>query len=147
VLAELEMHLSQAERLAKSPKVKARLALVRLEFDYLRYIAPVAHLWDAYRVSPGSGTHGPLLDAVDAWNGFLATLYPLSKETGVPTGEMRRGPIPQWPEHQPFLNHPHWTVGLVRNELGRAYEDTPLNWDTASRRKADGAAVEPGAAR
>jgi predicted negative regulator of RcsB-dependent stress response len=132
VLAELETHLSQAEKKAISPKVKARLALVRLEFDYARHIATVAHLHNAYRVAPDSSSYALLLDAVDHWHGFLARMYVRNRDgsgDGWMPG-MRRSVLPDWPDFQPFLGHSRHAVALTR-----FYADTPLNWDTAALRK------------
>lgn len=119
-----------------SDKVRCRLALIRLEFRYLRHIATVAHLWDAYRVWPGCDSRERLLEAVDAWNAFLATLFTWDKDAGHWRPGMRREVIPGWPEHRPFLGHSRHAVALTRDRHAAAYENTPLNWDPAAMRRA-----------
>jgi hypothetical protein len=130
VLAELSAHLSKAEQLAKSDKVKRRLALVRLEFDYIRHIATVGHLWDAYRIAPDLSSRDRLLDAVDRWNAFLDPLF------GPPPGRYAKGNIiPDWPEMRLFAGHSHYLVAQTKNNYGGYYQNTPLNWNTAEMRQ------------
>ena len=136
VLKDLETHLGQAERLATSEKVKRRLALVRLEFDYVRHIATVGHLWNAFRVDPDPAARERLLKAVDDWNAFLEPMFIRNaKISDGWTPGMRRNVIPGWPELMPFLGHSHHAVALTANNYGGHYQDTPLNWNTAEMRK------------
>ena len=140
VLKDLETHLGQAERLATSEKVKRRLALVRLEFDYVRHIATVGHLWNAFRVDPDPAARERLLKAVDDWNAFLDPMF--TRDTSIPLRwsdgwipGIRRGVIPSWPEYTPFNGWSHWLVALTEDNYCGHYQDTPLNWNTAEMRK------------
>lgn len=139
VLHELGSLLSQAEKLAASDKVKRRLALVRLEFDYVRHIATVGHLWNAYRMVPDPTLHERLLDAVDAWNAFLDPLFTSDN------GRYMKYRIPGWPELVPFAGHSHYCVALTKDNLNYTgyYEQTPLNWNTAELRKAARSGEKP----
>ena len=55
--------------------MKARLALVRREFDYIKHFAKVVHLYQAYEVQPDFASRDRLLDAIDARNAEIATYY------------------------------------------------------------------------
>jgi hypothetical protein len=131
VLHELGALLTQAETLAASDKVKRRLALVRLEFDYVRHIATVGHLWNAHRVAPDQASRDRLLDAVDAWNAFLDPLFN--------AGQYRymKHRIPGWPELVPFAGHPRECVALTIDNLNYTgyFQQTPLNWNTSELRQ------------
>ena len=141
VLKDLETHLGQAERLAASEKVKRRLALVRLEFDRIRHIATVGHLWNAFRVDPDPAVRERLLQAVDAWNNFLKIMYDDGKGGRLKSG-MRRNVIPGWPELMPFLGHSHGAVALTDDTWWDNFANTPLNWNTAEMRKTALAAAQ-----
>ena len=62
LLAALDDDLTLAEQLASTDKVKTRLALVRTEFEYLRHLARVVHLYHAYEIQPdaASQAEGPM---------------------------------------------------------------------------------------
>ncbi len=64
VIEVLEKNLERAEKLARSPKVKARLELVRTEFDYVKSLASTLHYYNTYRLKPGQMTFDLLADAV-----------------------------------------------------------------------------------
>ncbi len=85
LLAALEADLTQAEKAAPAGKAKTRLALVRTEFEYVRHLARVVHLYQAYQMQPDGGSRDRLLDAIDARNAFLATLYE-KRGNGAPAG-------------------------------------------------------------
>ena len=53
LLASLETELAQAEKAADTEKVRVRLALVRREFDYLKSLARVVHLYHAFQDAAG----------------------------------------------------------------------------------------------
>ena len=144
VLAQLQKELSDAESAAKSAKVKSRIALIRLEFDYTQHIARVAHLWNAWRVAPDSASLERLLDAVDAWNKFLGPhWFPWDRERNAWGAGQLGGQVSGWLEHFPLLGESRHAVALTRNNNGATYADTPLNWDTAAIRS--GAILPPGA--
>ncbi|MGN0834163.1 MAG: DUF4838 domain-containing protein [Kiritimatiellia bacterium] len=53
---QLELRLREAEQKAKDARLKARLALVRYEFEYVKATAAVAQLQAAYLAAPGEMT-------------------------------------------------------------------------------------------
>jgi hypothetical protein len=124
VLANLEAHLAQAEGLARAPKVRARLALVRTEFDYVRHLARVVHLHQAWQVAPDGASWNRLLDAIEARNEFIAALY-------------RPGHQTEW-NHVlfPFPGHDAKHLRLAHDGYQEPYANTCLNWDTTAMRQA-----------
>lgn len=71
VMDSLGKNLSRAEKLAVQPKVKARLSLVRAEFDYLKSIVDVIQMYRAYRTAPNWETFELLSKALDARNALV----------------------------------------------------------------------------
>jgi len=124
VLAAMEGHLAQAERLATQPKVKTRLALIRTEFDYLRHFARVVHLHQAYQILPEPGALHRLLDAIDARNAFLAGLFV-------------KGHQSEW-NHVlfPFPGHDLKHLQLAHDGYQEPYANTCFNWNTQDLRNA-----------
>lgn len=132
VLEELETQLTTAEQQATSEKVKRRLQLVRLEYDYLRHMATIAFLDEAYRLAPSYDSRESLLTAIDEWNAFLDPLF--HPQHGWMTYR-----IEGWKGLPPFAGHSRHSVALPR-----LYKTgTPLDWDTKAMR----AAPLPGAAQ
>lgn len=129
LLATLEAELVQAERLADTRKVKCRLALVRLEFDYLKSLATVVHLSDAYRMQPTRVLRDVLLDAIDSRNALIASYYSTKNPA-------ETKPIPGWSEMQPFGGLSPNHVTLKYDMYLSKYKDTPLNWNTQEMRNA-----------
>lgn len=125
-LQELETQLARAESQARSPKVVSRLALVRLEFEYLKHNAQIAHLDETYRLSPSFETRELLLSAIDARNRFFDGLYTQEGERN-----LKRNRIPGWPEFSPY--HGHTGMWLVTPRGG--WRDTPVVWDTEAVRR------------
>lgn len=85
ILAALENDLALAESLAATPKVKTRLALVRTEFEYLRHLAKVVHLYQAFVLLADAPSRDQLLNAIDARNEAIDALYkkgPRTKSAG-----------------------------------------------------------------
>jgi hypothetical protein len=123
-LATMERHLAQAEKLATTPKVKTRLALVRTEFDYLKHFAKVVHLHQAYQMLPDTGSLHRLLDAIDARNAFIATLYV-------------KGHQKEWNHILfPFPGHDAKHLQLAHDGYQEPYASTCFNWDTKAMRNA-----------
>ncbi len=124
LLANLESHLSQSEKLATLPKVKTRLALVRTEFEYLKHFARVAHLHQAYQMVPDTGSLDRLLDAIDARNAFITTLFV-------------KGHQKEWNHILfPFPGHDAKHLQLAHDGYQEPYANTCFNWDTQAMRKA-----------
>jgi len=124
LLSSLESNLSQSEKLAATPKVKTRLALVRTEFDYLKHFAKVVHLHQAYQMLPDTGSLHRLLDAIDARNAFIATLYV-------------KGHQKEWNHILfPFPGHDAKHLQLAHDGYQEPYANTCFNWDTKAMRNA-----------
>lgn len=124
-IASLDNVLSQAEKKAYSEKVKRRLALVRLEFDYVKSIATVVHLSNAYQVQPDPASRARLLDALDAFRARVDSYYEKGKKEV----------IPGWPEMPSLGGLPHGWVNLKAMTYSR-YNETVFGWDTKALRDA-----------
>jgi hypothetical protein len=124
VLAAMEGHLAQSEQLARTPKIKTRLALVRAEFDYLKHFAKVVHLHQAWQMAPDQPSLHRLLDAIDTRNAFIATLY-------------AKGHQKEW-NHVlfPFPGHDAKHLQLAHDGYQEPYANTCFNWDTKAMRNA-----------
>lgn len=124
VLAAMESHLAQSEKLATLPKVRTRLALVRKEFDYLKHFARVAHLHQAWQIAPDQPSLHRLLDVIDARNAFIATLF-------------AKGHQKEW-NHVlfPFPGHDAKHLQLAYDGYQEPYANTCFNWDTQALRNA-----------
>lgn len=128
LLASLDEDLTRAENAAPSDKVRARLALVRREFNYVKSLARVVHLYQAFQMQPDLALRSRLLDAIDARNAEIASYYDAA-------GNPR--PLPGWsfvmfppPGHD--ANH----LRLAYDGYQEPYKDTPVNWDTQAMREA-----------
>jgi hypothetical protein len=131
LLAALDADLTQAEKLADTGKVRTRLALVRTEFEYVRHLARVVHLNHAYQVQPDAASRDRLLDAIDARNDFIATLY---DQRGHPAS--RGG----WSHVLfPFAGHDAKHLRLAYDGYQEPYANTCFNWDTQVMRSAPAA--------
>lgn len=124
VLAAMEGHLAQSEQLARTPKIKTRLALARAEFDYLKHFAKVVHLHQAWQMAPDQPSLHRLLDAIDTRNAFIATLY-------------AKGHQKEW-NHVlfPFPGHDAKHLQLAHDGYQEPYANTCFNWDTQAMRHA-----------
>jgi len=128
LLGALETQLARAEKAAAADKIKVRLALVRREFNYVRSLARVVHLYQAYQIQPDIASRDRLLDAIDARNAEIDAYY----------GARRRvKPVGGWA----FVMFPpgghcatHLRLGYDRYQ--EPFADTPLNWDTEAMRQA-----------
>ncbi len=126
LLLSLDAHLRQAEATARSPKVRTRLALVRTEFEYLRHLARVVHLHQAFQSLPDTASRDRLLDAIDERNAFINSLF-----------NQRGAALPQPPWAQtlfPFPGHSPAHLRLSQDGYQEPYASTCLNWDTKSLR-------------
>lgn len=128
VLASLDADLSLAEKQAPTEKAKTRLALVRREFEYLRHFARVVHLRQAWQMAPDEPSRDRLLDAIDARNAFIDTLYD-RRPNRVESGDWA---YPLFP----FPGHNAAHLRLALDGYQEPYENTCFNWDTAAMRKA-----------
>ncbi|MFO0816883.1 MAG: DUF4838 domain-containing protein [Pirellulales bacterium] len=134
LLAALDTDLSLAEKLVKTEKARTRLRLVRTEFDYVRHLARVVHLYHAYQILPDAGAKDRLLDAIDARNAFIASLY---DERG--NGRLRD----DWGQVLfPFPGHDAKHLRLAYDGYQEPYSHTCLNWDTAAMRRSPAIGVK-----
>jgi hypothetical protein len=128
LLESLEKDLTQAEQSADTAKVKLRLALVRREFDYVKSLARVVHLYHAYQIQPDLTLRNRLLDAIDARNAQIAGYY---------DARGRAQPMAGWALVLfPPPGHSASHVRLAYNGYQEPLENTPVNWDTKAIRAA-----------
>jgi hypothetical protein len=129
-LAAMETQLQRAEMLATPAKARCRLALARLEFDYLKSNLTVIRFYEAYLMRPDLASRDGLLRALDTRNALLDSYCGVDK-AGKPTGLK---PIPGWPEIRLF----GWVQRdtLQNTYETRRYKESVFSWDTAAVRAA-----------
>ena len=120
VIDVLEKNLTRAEKLAKNPKVKARLELVRIEFDYVKALATALHFYNTYRLHPTQATFDLLADAVEKRNKLIESY-------GDPKTKTTRVYSKNWPLLRIFHN-PSISV-LKENGRLTAPINAPLTWN------------------
>lgn len=118
VMEKLEKNLLRAEKLAVQPKVKARLKLVRKEFDYLKSIVDVVRMYQAYRTAPSWTTFDLLAQKIDARNALVDSM--LNEK-----GRVRR--LKEFPFVRFFDDAPR--AMLKRNGRLSAPLGAPFNWN------------------
>jgi hypothetical protein len=121
--ADADALLSSAERAADDPDVKARLHLVRIEFDYIRKLSRIFFLQNAWTMNPSQANLDPLADAIDDWHAFLERL-------AGGTGRSSFKPLDDWPEMRPFNGHFYLHAALENEGYQQQWNKTCLNWDT-----------------
>jgi len=128
LLESLEKALAQAEKAAAADKVEMRLALVRREFDYVKSLVRVVHLYHAFQTQPDLASRDRLLDAIDARNAQIASYY---DDRG------RTKPLPGWAFTMfPIPGHNANHLRLAHDGYQEPFKDTCLNWDTKAMRSA-----------
>lgn len=110
----MEEDLSNAEKIARSPGVKNRIATVRGEFDFLKNIVNVVYRWHDFNNRKDQESFTLLLDALEARNRQIDDLT------------ARRG-TPYNP--QSVLN-----AATLKNN-GRMLDIPPFNWNVAEMRE------------
>ena len=129
LLETLEKNLAQAEKTANTNKIKARLMLVRREFDYLKHLATVVHLHQAYRIRPDLASRDRLLDAIDDRNAFIDGLYDRKAN--------KRFTDTGWASIMfPLPGHSAKHLRLGYNTYQGPFENLCFNWDTKAMRTA-----------
>ena len=118
VLDVMEKQLARAEAMAKHPKVKKRLELVRLEFDYTKNLAQILSYYSTFRLFPNKENLDVLLNAVEARNSMIDSLYDAK-------GIMK--PMPGWKEVRQFGRMPKHMLKV--NGRLRAPIEAPLTWN------------------
>lgn len=127
VIKSLETQLALAEKSDTSPKVAARLALVRREFNWMKELITAVHLYHAYQVSPDTVTLDRLLDANQARRAAVGKLY--SDKEGLRVVEMQGWPCTLFPPPGHVAQH----LRLELDDYQRDYTGTFLNWDLQAR--------------
>jgi hypothetical protein len=129
MVLDMEQELEKAEAMAIGEKVKKRLELVRMEFNYLKNVTAIINLYNTWRIHPDPLTTRRLLEGIDTWNALLDSYY---DENG------RMMSIPGWPEIRPFRNTGRPALGLITSRRWRDIEekDNPFAWDTKEMRNA-----------
>jgi hypothetical protein len=122
-MAEAENLLASAEKNAKDPDVKARLNLIRIEFDYIKNMSKIFYLQNAWTMNKSKIYLDPLVDAIDEWHAFLEQHAGDSKKGG-------SKPVEGWPEMRPFNGHGYGHAALVNDLYQQQWKNTCLNWDT-----------------
>jgi len=121
--ADADALLASAERAANDPDVKARLHLIRIEFDYIRKMARIFFLQNAWTMNPSQANLDPLVDALDDWHADLERL-------AGGTGRSSFQPLSDWPEMRPFNGHFYLHAALENEGYQQQWNKTCLNWDT-----------------
>ena len=121
--ADADSLLSSAEKVANDPDVKARLHLIRIEFDYIRKLSRIFFLQNAWIMNSSQANLDPLLDAIDDWHADLERL-------AGGTGRSSFKPLSDWPEMHPFNGHFYSHAALGNEGYQQQWNRTCLNWDT-----------------
>ncbi|MBR4673025.1 MAG: DUF4838 domain-containing protein [Victivallales bacterium] len=119
VMETLEKNLARAEKQATQEKVKARLLLVRKEFDYLKSIVDVVRLYQAYRTAPSWETFDLLAQKIDTRNALIASM--LGKNG-------RAARLSEFPEVRFFDGA---SKAYLADNGRSATLGAPFNWNTA----------------
>jgi len=121
LLDDMSRKLRRGKKMAADQRVKANLRLVEIEFNYVKNLASIFHLYRAYRVDPSWNAFDVLAAKVQERKRMIDGLFP----GGHP---MRIKGLPS-----PFIGAPK-----ARVEAGgknRAFLGAPLNWDFPLLRK------------
>jgi hypothetical protein len=125
LVQSLEKQLALAEKTDPGPKVQARLALVRREFDYLKGVVNAVHLYNANQISPDPASLDRLLNAIDARRVEIDTLFAKGKE-------LKGWPYPLFPPP----GHNAAMLKLQYDGYQEPFKSSFFNWDTAAKRNA-----------
>ena len=132
-LESLENLLRTAESDALNYKVKRRLQLVRLEFDYLKNLATIVHHYHSYRLSPDRAGFEKIARAVEQRNKMIDSYF---------DAKGKKKSINNWPEM--VIRGNAAKALLMANGRLAAPMGAPLNWNIPALRKSG---VLPGALR
>jgi hypothetical protein len=124
VLEAMEKNLQRAEKMAKAPKVKKRIALARKEFDYVKNLASIIHCYNAYKIALDKASFEKLAELVEERNSMIDSYYDSN-------GKMLK--LPGWNDVK-FLGGFDKDIVKVNGKL-RAPVGSPFTWDTANLKK------------
>lgn len=120
LLNELEALLTSAEGQINAPRGKARIGLVRLQFDYLKNLMTILYFYDAYKLRPSFALLDPLLEMLETRNKLIAEVH---------SGRLKRFPGITAPLFG--ISKPHFTT----NGRNSAIISVPLTWNIEAIRK------------
>ena len=133
ILDILEKQLVRAESMAKDPKVKKRLELVRCEFNYTKNLSEILSFYSVFRLRPDKQNLDVLLNAIEARNNMINSWY---------NAKGKFKPFPGWKEIPLFGNVPK-SIAMTNGRL-RAPIEAPLTWNVKLLRKLN---IIPGASK
>lgn len=119
--------LTPAEKTVTDPDIKARLRLIRIEFDYARGLSKIFFIQNAWTMNRSQENLTVLMDAIDGWHDSLRALSSGGKSTF--------DRLKDWPEMRPFDGHHYTHASLPNNGYQQQWADTCLNWDTKAIRE------------
>lgn len=120
ILGTLERELSTAEKMAYTQKVKARLALVRADFDFVKTTARALAFYQAYRLNPNWSNFNQLEKAVLERRVLIDLAFPQkSNATSVS--------LPGWKDIKRFGYSTR--AETVQNGTLHGLIGAPFNWD------------------
>jgi len=106
-----------------------RLGLVRREFEYLKALVRVVHLYHAYQVQPDMVSRERLLTAIDARNAFIGELFKGPRGGATPLSGFSFVTFPQ-------LGHDAKHLKLAYDGYQEPFANSVMNWDTKVMRSA-----------
>lgn len=115
--------LKRAESTAQDADVRARLHLIRIDFDYARELSRIFYLQNAWTMNPSQANLDPLMDAIDEWHAGL------EKMAGG-RGRTPMKPLADWPQMPPFSGHFYTHAALETEGYQQQWNKTCINWDT-----------------
>ena len=135
LIEQLDEQLKKAEGEADNDRVRARLALVRREFEWLRSTMNVLYLYQAHSVArDDKALRDRLLEAIDARNEMLAGFFNEDRHNSA------KKPHPAWNKVLfPIPGHDFNHIKLVYPRYQENLDTSALNWDTAAMRAAPAA--------
>ena len=119
-LKTLQRQLSAAEKIAKNKKVKARIALVRAEFDYFYTTVRALSFYNSYRLEPSWNSLELLAQEVAKRNLLIDKYYPKR-----PKALAYR--LPDW-KSLPLFGY-NTRNDFIQNGSLRGAINSPFSWD------------------
>ena len=128
LLKNMETQLAAAEKADTSPKVAARLALVRREFNWMKQFVTAVHIYNAYQASPDTQSLERVLTAIETRRADIDKLFVKANAITVPGG---------WPFNLfPPPGHTANALKLEYDGYQLPFKSTFLAWDVKARRQA-----------
>ncbi len=124
ILNIMSNNLKRAKNMAVNPKVKIRIALVEKEFEYVKNMASIIHLYNAYCLNMNQQNFDQLATEIDKRNTMINSFFDEK-------GKMRQ--IPGWSDIKFLGNNTKFYVALNSSMSGPL--GAPFNWNTQLLRK------------